>query len=97
MGFANQIAKLTTENILQRSRMFTDNGDLDFSLPQRAGHFQADKDRPNHHRTLCIFRSLDDAAAVSQRAEITNMRQIGSRTFEPNRLGSRCEQERAVT
>src|SRR5439155_18033278 len=92
VSFANQISQFTPENSFEWQRLFSDHSDLDFALSQRRRHFQADEACADHHGAFCIFRFLDDAPAVRQSSQITNIRKILSWNLEPNRLGASRKQ-----
>ena len=79
VSFANQVSEFPSENFFERERFFSDDYDFEFALAQRRRHFQPDEARPDHHRALCVFRPRDDAPAIGESSQITNVRQVIAR------------------
>src|SRR5262249_24326372 len=97
VSLVNHLAQFGSKNFLQRQRSFSDNCDFEFALAQRCCDFQADEARADHDRALRVFRFFDDAAAVSESAQIANVRQIVPGNREPNWLCAGGQQQRAIS
>jgi hypothetical protein len=62
---------------------------------QRCGNFQADKAGANHHHTCCRSCPGDDCFAISERAEVMELRISRAFDWQADRVGSGGQQESA--
>jgi hypothetical protein len=62
---------------------------------QRCGNFQADKTGPNNHHTFCRGCLGNDRLAVSERAEIMELRISRAFNRQTDRVGSGRQQKSA--
>ena len=61
-----------------------------------AADFEADEARADDQRTLRAGRLGDDGAAIGERAQRMDVRQIGARNRQPHRLGAGRQQQPVV-
>src|SRR2546430_1026184 len=64
VSFTNQVPQFASQNFFEWLWILPDDGDLDFTLPQRRRHFQPDEACTDHHRALRVLCLVDDAPAV---------------------------------
>ena len=74
-----------------RHRHFFRRHDVDFELarPEGCRDFEPDETRPQHDRTPCGLRPLDDRATISERAQGMHVRLVGAGDREAHGLGAR--------
>ena len=75
---ADEIAELRPEHALQRPRFRRHDMHFELAGAQRRRHFEPDEARADHDHALRAFGVGDDGAAVGERAQRMNMRQIGA-------------------
>src|SRR5207245_8824452 len=96
VSFTNQVPQFASQNFFEWLWILPDDGDLDFTLPQRRRYFQPDEAGTDHHRALRVLCLVDDAPAVGQTPQITDVGQIVPRNCEANRLAAGRQQQSAV-
>ena len=69
---------------------------LDVARAQRGRDFEADEAGAEHDGAARRLGALDDGAAVGERAQRVNMRLVGARDRQPDRLGAGREQQPVV-
>ena len=89
---AHEVAERGAEDALQRPRLGRDDVHLEVARAQRRGHLEADEARADDDGALRAPRPRDDRAAVGERAQRVDVRQLAARDVEPDRLGARREQ-----
>src|SRR5262245_61353650 len=67
--------------------------DLDLAVAQRGSRFEADEAGADDERAAPLPGTCDQLAAVGERSERPNMRQLGARQLQPDRLGAGGEQQ----
>jgi hypothetical protein len=60
---------------------------------QRCGNFQPDKAGANNYYTFCRCHPRDDCLAISELAEIVNLRVSGALDWQMDWLSTGCEQK----
>ena len=93
---AHEIAELGAENALQRPRFRRDDMDLDAARAQRRRDFEPDEARADDDRAARASSRRDDGAAVGERAQRVDMRQVGAGDRQAHRLGAGREQQPVV-
>ena len=73
---ADEVAELRAEDALHRPLLGRDYVHLEAAGTQRGGHFQADEAGAQHDGAARRARASDHGAAVTQRAQRVNVRQI---------------------
>ena len=79
MQRADEVAHRGAEHALHRPLLQSHHMDLDLARPQRGRGFQPDKTRADHDGAARAFGSVDDGAAIGERAQHMNMRLVGAR------------------
>ena len=89
----DEVPEFGTEHLFERSRVGRDDLDAQSALDQGSRDLKADEARPNHHRDLASLGMLDDRAAVVERPEREDMRLVGARDRQADRLGAGGQQQ----
>ncbi len=96
VDLANEAAELTPHNALHWNGLGRDNVHLEVPRAQRGRDFKPDEACADYHSALRRLRLLDDGTAVSERAQIVDVRQLAAGHIEPNRLGAGRHEQRVV-
>ena len=89
-------ADLGSHDPLHRDRLGRDDVHLQLPRPQRGGDFEPDKAGADDHRAARRRGLRDDGAAVGERAQIVDMREIAAGQVEAHRVGAGRDQEPVV-
>ena len=93
---AHEVAHLRTEDALHRPFVRRHHMDFDVAGAQGRRDFEPDEARAHHDRPARRPGALDDGPAVGERAQRADMRLIGARDRQANRLGAGGEQQPVV-
>ena len=73
---ANEIAHLAAEDALHRPLLGRHDVYLDATRTQRGSNLEPDKARAHHDGSTRRLRALDDRAAIGERAQRVDVRQV---------------------
>ena len=76
MQRTDEIAHLSTENALHRTRFRRDDMNLDPAGPQRGRDLRTDETRPYDNYPARRFRRIDDGTAIFERPQRVDVRQL---------------------
>ena len=88
MKLANEIAELRTKDPFERPAFRRDDVNLQIPRPQRGSGFQADEARADDDGVPRRLRVGDDGTRVGKGTQDVDMRLVGARNRETDRLGA---------
>ena len=91
----DHISELSAENTLERSRLRTDNVDVEAARAQRCRGFKPNEACADNDGALGVLRFGDQRAAIIQCAEIVDMWESRAGNIEANRRRA-CRQKQSV-
>src|ERR1700730_15782293 len=93
---ANEVAHVGSEHTFPRSLFRRHPMDLDITRAQRRRRLKPDKAGTDHNRTACTICGFNDRPAIRKRAQDMNVRLVSARDRQPNRLGTRRQQQAVI-
>src|SRR5215469_178448 len=86
-------AHLRSESPFHRHRLGRDDVDLELSLNQGSRNLHRNETRPYQHDSFSPGGLANDHAAITQRAQVANMRRVLAGNLEPHGLGAHREEQ----
>ena len=91
----NEPTQFDTHDPLERHALGRDHIDRDVAVSERRRHFQANETCTGHDDAFRVLRLLDDRLAVAERTQVVDVRCVGTRDGQVDRLCAGGNQKRA--